>query len=574
MIELVVDGRHLPVRQKPLSFRFKNPILHKADGSVIYNLELPITPVTREVFGFVDRLESIGFANNTRLFGDLYVKGVPLGTVGLDVVSCSADSYQVSAGLNRGLLNYTVKDVGLRELLKPVEFPLPELAEDRFDLFTASATNSVDDLPFIMFPTRNINAFVDPGWPMSAPLKAANWIPNAFNLTPTLAIAPYIVYTPYYKVAYIIEQIAEQLGYSMRQNDLKTITELARLVVYSNNYQFMQGDYFPQSAENWRLGDFMPKMTVLEFLNTIETMFNAKLIPDPKRNEMRFILLDQYFDPKTSIELKVDRDAIREIDFQRKRSSFRFAFGIPNDQYFNDLVNEYRDGDYTFRGVVANEASLPAASSAKWGDVYQSAASGAFYSLSVENDTDPVWAFHSLNVLPAIIGSDESRESFEVSGSPTVSALIDYTPPGENIVCPVLQTPAVGSFYNGPPVDPGLRLIFYRGLAESTPNNYLYPFGSSDSRTLGGELIPGANYAIRWEGPEGLLEKFWPKRLNWMKKGVVPVTCTKQLTLLELSEWDWTAAYAIGSRNALSSIIEGEIRPNGTLDARLELLPL
>jgi hypothetical protein len=59
-----------------------------------------------------------------------------------------------------------------------------------------------------------------------------------------------------------------------------------------------------------------------------------------------------------------------------------------------------------------------------------------------------------------------------------------------------------------------------------------------------------------------------------MKNSNLPIMVSKMLSIQELSDWSWTSGYLVGNRKCLSSIIEGEITPDGVVKARLELYPL
>lgn len=575
MIELIVNGIHLPVKQAPLAFRFKSPILHKQDGSIIYNLEIPINPVSREIFGFIDRLESKSFGNQTPVIGELKVFGVPLGNVALEVTKITNADYQCVAGVQRGFMNGILSSENLKDYLRSVEFHLPEGNSFRKQLFQASCLSLVDSLPFITFMVQNPDAFSgdENAWPMNPASKEVFVWQNAFNITVSMEPLDNYPISPFYKVNYILEEICKKLGYNLVQNDLAKDPELRRLTVWTNNLQFCTGFYAAYASSVWRLGDFMPNMTVIEFVQAIENTFNCKLLFSSKRQEVRLILLDPIFDTSESIDLELPAASISEIDLQRRTSAYRFGFDGSGDAFYAEYVNDYREGEYNFLGTIPNESALPNRYLQKWGDILQSEATGAYYVISVNADSEPTWDFLSLDIIDVLFG-EKDHEDYKVKAAPLINTAVNYLTTGQIVDVPNVKIQAVGSFYKGPSVNPGLRLIFYRGIGDSFPGGFDYPYGSSDNRTLNGTPIPGANYGIRWAGEGGLHEKFWPMRLNWMRKGVVPIRCTKKLTMNELSDWDWTVTYKVGQRNALSSIIEGEILPSGVINARLELFPL
>jgi hypothetical protein len=317
----------------------------------------------------------------------------------------------------------------------------------------------------------------------------------------------------------------------------------------------------------------MPNIKVLEFLQAIESAFNAKVLTDSTTMEARFVFVDDAFDPKGAVDLEVKADKIVEIDFQKKKQDYAFKLATPNDAIYGQFVRQLDNDNYTFKGTVDNEAALPAPTGAQWGDVYQSVASGAYYVLSIDDSDTLFWDFLSLDLVDYIIGDKSKAEDVQLELSPVITAATDYYH-SQLIDCPNISVPAFGNISRGPREDSGLRLMFYRGIKESLPDGYEYPYATSDNRTLGGVPIPGAELAIRWQGEGGFLDKFWPKRLNWMKKSNLPVTCPKKMTMQELREWDWMQARSIDGRMLLPSIIEGEILPNGIINARLELFPL
>lgn len=576
MIQLKVNGIDLPVKQQPLQFRFKNPILHKLDGSVVYRIEIPITPVTREVFDYIDRLSSRSFAHAKTLTGELMVKGVLLGEVSLSVDSTTASHYVVSAGLNRGLFNFFLKEVDMRELLKDDIYTLPTTNNTRLQLFTASSDSLLNSLPFIMFPCKLPRAFDDEnGWQFAEAERNAYIYQNPTNFATDGFVLNNYPVTPFFKVNYLLRRICELMGYSLVRNDLERIEDFKRLVVWSNNLQFVTGWAFNNSKPFWRTGDFVPKMPVLDFINAIELICNGKLVPDSTKRQASFILTDEVFDPLQSIDLQVPREVPREIDFLQKKSKFKFTFTAPPDQVYAQYVKEYRTGDFTFKGQIANEAALPSASTANYGDVWQSTATGAFYALVANDSQLPEWQFLSLDLLDYLVGDDENREEFECLASPVINLASNFlTPTGEILSMPTIETPAIGNVYRGPYVDSGFRLIFYRGLGLSTPNEHEYPLGTSDIRELAGPMIDGAEHAIKWSGTGGAIDKFYARKLEWLKKGYLPVKVPRKLSMAELATWQWDAGYLIHSRKTLCSLIEGEITPEGIVNARMEFYPL
>lgn len=576
MIELVVNGINLPVKQQTLQFRFKNPILHKLDGSVVYRIEIPITQLTRDVFDYIDRLSSRSFARVKTLTGELIIKGVLLGEVSLSVDSTTASHYVVSAGLNRGLFNFFLKEMDMRELLKDDLYNLPTTNLTRLQLFTASSDSLVNSLPFIMFPCKLPKAFEDDnGWQFAEAERNAYIYQNPTNFATDGVVLENYPVTPFFKVNYLLRRVCELLGYSLVRNDLERIEDFKRLVVWSNNLQFVTGWAFANSKAFWRTGDFVPQMPVLDFINAIELICNGKLVPDSTKRQASFILVDEVFDPIKTIDLQVPREEPREIDFLQKKSNFRFKFTNPSDQIYAQYVKDYRTGDFTFKGKIANEAALPSASTANYGDVWQSLATGAYYTL-VANDLQlPEWQFLSLDLLDFLVGEDDSREEFECKASSVINLAGNFlTPTGEILSMPTIETPAIGNVYRGPYVDSGLRLIFYRGMGLTSPNEYEYPLGSSDIRELAGPAIAGAEHAIKWSGTGGAIEKFYARKLAWLKKGYLPVKLQRKLGMAELASWQWDAGYIIHSRKTLCSLIEGEITPEGIVNARMEFYPL
>lgn len=576
MISLKVNGISIPVKQQPIQFRFKSPLLHKLDGSVVYRIEIPISPVSREVFGYVDRLSSRSFGDTKTIVGELMVKGVLLGEVSLSVDSTSANHYVVSAGINRGLFNFYLKEVDLRELLKADIFNLPTTNTTRLQLFTASSNTLLNSLPFIMFPCKLPKAFDDQnGWQFAEAERNAYVYQNPTNFATDGSVLNNYPVTPFFKVNYLLRRICELLGYSLIRNDLERIGDFSRLVVWSNNLQFVTGWAFNNSKSFWRTGDFVPKMPVLDFIQAIELICNGKLVPDSTKRQASFILTDDAFDPIETIDLQLPKEQPREVDFLQKKSSFRFKFTNPPDEVYGQYVKDYRNGEYTFKGQVNNEASLPAVGAASYGDVYQSISTGAYYALVANDSQLPEWQFLSLDLLDFLIGDNDSREEFECKASPVINLASNFlTPTGEILSMPTINTSAIGNVYRGPYVDSGLRLIFFRGLGATSPNQYPYPLGSSDIRELAGPQIVGATHAIKWSGTGGAIQNFYAKKLEWLKKGYLPVKFQRKLTMAELASWRWEVGYSIHSRKSICSLIEGEITPKGIVNAQMEFYPL
>lgn len=572
MIELVINGQHLPVRQKPLSFRFKNPLVHKADGSIVYNLEVAKTPVSREVFEYIDRLDALNFGQPKKIMGELYVQGILLGHVLLKVDS-SGEYYRITAGLNRGLFNFNIHNLRLRDVLQEVEVTLPSSDSDRIAWIMSSLNGQ---LPFYCFPVYNAEMFAKTeDWPGIIPYRDLyNWKAQNFYYleTEVFGAAAGEGISPFFKLYFIINELVKKLGFNLKKNSLAEIEELRKLTVYNNNAQFITDTHIA-NIDAWKLGDFVPDMSVIEFFDTIELIFNAKLIPDSRKMEARFEFADRHFDPVDIIDLHVSPEAILEIDYSKRKSAYKFSFEKPNCSYYTANVNDYQDKKYSYIGEFPTIGDFPTAASQKWGSICKDASTQSYYLLSVNDSLIPIWRFFSYNFQPEYIGESDSIELLEAKASPVITGQLLYSP-SEDAVVPIVGTNGVGSSQLGPYVDPGgLRLIFYRGMYESSPNGYPYPLGCSTTEYNGiGE--PPAMYSIRWQGEDGLLNRFWKNRLRWMKKSNLPVQVKKSLSIADLSNWEWTSGYLVGGRKCLSSFVEGEILPNGAVNATIELFPL
>lgn len=89
--------------------------------------------------------------------------------------------------------------------------------------------------------------------------------------------------------------------------------------------------------------------------------------------------------------------------------------------------------------------------------------------------------------------------------------------------------------------DPGLRLIFYRGMqplclsSDGTIDLDSYPMASFGRMTVSGDFISNTDYQLTWEGDHGLVAKFWQPVIDWLKRRL-PIELQRQLSPADIEQ--------------------------------------
>jgi hypothetical protein len=100
-------------------------------------------------------------------------------------------------------------------------------------------------------------------------------------------------------------------------------------------------------------------------------------------------------------------------------------------------------------------------------------------------------------------------------------------------------------------VNPGLRLIIYHGPENVSAAHANKPIGtrivrsSNDIYDMLNNAIPGAEFALRWDGDHGLYEKVWKEYIDWQLNNRKDCITVIQWPVQHLVDFDFSKKYRI-----------------------------
>lgn len=532
MLQLKVNGEFIDLGSRPvISIDEESPIFDNASiqGGYSFPFNLPITNRNRRIFQFPERIEKSGpmvIDQDFELFHSGLIRASGIITItGTDIL------YQAYLVVNSGDFAGKIKDKKLNEVdfggsrawVNQVEFT----QEDNFTLFP-------------IYNPEYLTGLAGYNWPLNE-FKLNHYTGGLFVVTGTFAISPY----PF--ISYVVKQIMNQYGFRILENVLVTDPELKKVVLYSSfDATKIETTYTPtlvqvgtdpftnepieelvdvattsRAMDTFDLAESMPDVLISDFILWLRNRFNIAFIFD-KFNNVRIIRRDKFVSQNASIDITEKASGSPGVNSIELPSGFKLSWDHDdNDQRFDSPTWRAIDDNLEYyRGSVASAADLAAISEPGLNDIYYIIDQDFFmqytYLESVEGG-DPgyswiPWSFGFQNYLDGDF-EEEIHTGFSslsmINFKRTVGA-------GVTIRAPYTIQPSNGierAEYQ--PFSP--RTLLYHGLQKDSDGNDI-PLGSSDNFDIDGNLIPGANLTMKWEGEFGVYQKLWMDYLTWWMK--------------------------------------------------------
>jgi hypothetical protein len=350
--------------------------------------------------------------------------------------------------------------------------------------------------------------------------------------------------TPFVFVRAIIDKILETLNINVISTDFLDDEELYRLILYTNKGAD-RNSRNPSSSSIFNgfdfsndISKFLPDITIENFLLAIKNTFFLGIILNSTNNTIKFVYLKNIL------------SSTKKVDYTNYLTE-KYEYDLPSKtgftlSYKRDSTDSLFSGIKTLKNLerlpdVDTIDDLPTVITAE-NLVVLVKENNSFYSVqkvftntSVEVTYE--WTFYSYNWLDLQLG--EGVKKYDTHSTTLVMFRgIDDNEGSEERSWLIPQCETVGhSDYYQQGINPcGLRFLFYRGLQKNSLE-VDYPMASSDVFDYEGNQI--GNYALRFDGPNGIYQKFGKEWLTFLdNKRDVNYKANLPTVMLKNFEWD------------------------------------
>jgi hypothetical protein len=505
-----------------VSIQVNNPIFSNY-GSYTLPLSIPLEQ-NRKTFGFPDRL---GMASvRKRIDGYVFIGNNQIDCVIL-LLNVST-SIRISITFYDSIINYLNKSISLKELNIP-NVNIGPIADTQ-DYLEDTLTKSYPERIFNCFPIApNPN---NPGtW---TDYEINKWAHTDMSLPdPHIKYGFYNLLTiiPFLYVSYAIDKIMEQVGKHVTINQFKIDAELNSLVIVHLNRKSL---ILTPDGMEVDVNILMPNVTASVFFKRLWSTFGVKIVSSIFQSNAKIILVKNIFNQMPVEDLTNYVSSEKTIDYSAINTGLKFVpdFSV-NDDYYKEQVQ-----DISGKALLGSYATFGALPSVGW-------TNAGYVAYVVDEDKyyeskETGWELYSRNIQSYTSGDGSNTIDNQLPG------LLMDTWEG---YLPALEYYMGKSFLEVNNVDQSLLLAFYRGMHEEPTTGEDFPYGSGDIyKTAGGVTFPGANYALKNDGTNGLINKFWSKYITWFTS-TMAVEMLLNLSLQKIMAMDLTQIYRINQIN-------------------------
>ncbi|MCX6224258.1 MAG: hypothetical protein NTV01_05830 [Bacteroidia bacterium] len=543
-----------------ISMEEESPVFEKdiVPGGFSFPFDLPATPRNNRILGHPGRIQSFAQGGLNLPF-QLFNNGKFIGAGTATVQKATDQAYSVFLQVATG--DFAGKISGKK--LTDVDFGGLRTWE-----FKPEYTYPQDD--FALFPIYNPDF-------MNGTQYEAAWAANKCRLNSYEAgewynqVNSVMAISPYPYLAYVVNRVFNHFGFPVDENILSTDPDLKQLVIYNNHdssqftttvtthiriiYDNRTGEWAPHEQivkvstitrefETWDLKDFLPDISISDFILAIRNMFNLAFtitsqgsVLIRKRKDLvvsgKAINLDSKTigRPLVTIGAKVEGVYLRWVHEQ-------------NDLLFSEGFRDIYEDPKLLRPSVDTMDELEAID-ATINEIRLITSYGQYYQYSreeVDEVTTYSWKFFSNDFQDFKIG--ESPEEFTAQASTLPMLHYQRLSGGPSIRCPQAKQLS-GSIIRTTSLPCSLRLLFYRGMIDDSLGTP-YPYGSSDAFDRVGDRLQNANLSLKWDGETGLYNQLWKDYLTWWNTRKVVTWTISDPSLL-----DFFTVYAIENNHYL-----------------------
>jgi len=549
-IRLTVDNQAIvmPVDAR-ISIEKNSPVLNENVGSFSYPFPVP-TEKNRAVLGYPGRLERAG---------DIPIKLFRLEDNGVHIISGEIEIDSVTSAdtgivLQSGNTEFSkrMKDKKLEDINYGAEsWPTNDDALDSKLAYWDTA-NTTDNGKYVM------SSFLIKPISGTTPIVINRQNKVTEDFQPTIlkmfvfAMLRVGNFSLQFRISFIIRKIYESAGYLIKEDSFKP-SQFNSAILFGKIINVADhGTFIIPTLASLEYSTLMPDVKVLDFINTVQSMFCLVFDLDEKKKEVHITFKKDIF-----LNESLDTTKITELtgwEHTEKRETKGYSL------QYTDQDNE-NDTKYDYEIMTTAFTMLPAVG-------VEGATVRVIYGVSQAEyeagepyyNRDYIVVKNAADVLEWIeIGRlKASREGYgenEIEIDVNIPDQQKYTWTGQIFECPTL--PGVTYGIDSPLVPvPYLAISIYRGRKGWGACNY--PYTSFDRVSIDGEIDAGVSLK-----PAYLYESVYKDFINW--KTYRARECTKylKLTLIEVVQLQWRKRYVISGIPILLNQVSFEVPYSG-----------
>lgn len=540
-------------------------------GSFSYTLNLPLVKELKQALGYIDKPDKQGLPQMP-VQGKLGYQGGntwPVFCYAKELANKTANLY-FRIGLG-GFLEAT-KNQTLQDLT---------LGGERTIEFDSLTDLQYPDSDYTMFPVKNMN-FLD-GSTSEAGYKA-----NIMYMNYPSGIDGEML-VPFPFVAYVLEQIFNENGYTVEENIFATNADFKKLCEFNltSIMKIYQESGNPSVVyDKAYLADHLPELTIADYLDNIKNKYNIGIFINENNLKVKIISNEAIItDPDyTEISDLVSAELKSIVDKKYTAATIKTTHDT-SDEYFQA---KYKDID-TFlsriKGTVATVGDLTDIDGAQGGDVYYVIFTRSYYELQVTFESPDIiltWAylcdydFLNYNSLFAGDVYDSTDENIlEIENELSTLYNVVETDARDGVrewKVPILLQPG-NSIWLNDKVENSHRHLMYHGMQEDSEGDD-YQFGSFDNMNYNGELIGSLllnNYGYITT-VQGIWYQYWRQYLHWKLKVARTFETWINFPTYMLFNFPWEKKFRVQNTNYFIKQIEVDLRYKGPSIKNVEIV--
>lgn len=288
----------------------------------------------------------------------------------------------------------------------------------------------------------------------------------------------------------------------------------------------------------------VPSIKINDFLKECQKLFG--IIPFV-RNSVEIKSYNNILTQSDFIDITPYAEIVTEIN-NPGLTGYKLSFKADgNDNFYKTkLPVQAIDSKYTVKASVQAQTILPVTGS-ETNDVRLVVGENAYYLFNKSFlNADNNWKFLCFNLLDVSV--DKGDFAVDTQFSTLISERYDIGSSEGALYLPKMDVAFANKNF-GNDIKMAPRLLYYHGLVTLAAFPVAYASGELIPYT--GNLNPASNFVIRWEGLNGLYEKFLKKRVYWEINTRKDCKAVIHFPGSLASNFDFSKKYRIGNINYL-----------------------
>lgn len=462
-------------------------------GAFSYPFTLPLSHTNRRLLGYLDRLD--GTTRQRKVAASLYVNGSVYIAGDLYIEEPSRTQVKVYIAGNSLM---AIKDTPVNELCTRIY----ELGEEVEDILAHMLTVSQAplDYDYTFFPVydQSLEDETEAGHEYALSRHHNAWDVATSEFT---ADGPLVMFP---RLEVVISDVMAATGYTFVNNFQRT-NELRRLVMVNNRSILGEENEVPAETA---MADHLTSQKAGEFVRNVCRLFCLAPFADERRRTITLQPLGDILQRDTQLDWTAY--AGREYSYTQAQAAL-IRLGYPAGAYseapYEQWKPDLQQADYETDDLAGEPFIEGFYYDYSTGDLLR------YFQGRISSGTRP--AVRRLGVHFGAIDNENGDERNEPEIYP-VFGQIGYLPPGAFANRWQVAMWQVGRAQDGGRVEN--RLAFHYGNS-TTQDGDLYPMGHWNNFEQGGNVYPGSQYSLGWEGPYGIYEKWWKRWDTMLQTG-------------------------------------------------------